>query len=292
MFAVARGSGRSLLVLGAVAAIALAACNGSTATSTPSAAPSATPATETSTPEATASPVTGCDLTGAGAALTNLSSYKFTMTLAGGAADTALATLQLDQADSYPLKGTIVNQPQWAADITIAKFHLIEVGGFDYFDPDGNGTFTQVGPDSNPGASDSIAPDASATAPDAGASPSGAAGPGLAEQFSPAQIYQTTVASSTGSGYSVAGTETKDNVQAIHCTAGSQALEQYGSTLGVTDATWTSDIWLATDGGYPVSIALVAKMKDNSLAYEFLLDLSNVNDAANKVTAPTNIGGA
>jgi hypothetical protein len=228
-------------------------------------------------------------LSGAAAALAKLSSYKFNMTLAGLAADNALANLQLDQADSYTLKGTIANQPDWAADITIDKFHLIEVGGFDYFDPDGNGTFTQVGPDQ--GAGGSISPDASAPA-DVTPGPSGAAGPGLAQQFSPAQIYQTSVASSTSSGYSVAGTETKDGVQSIHCTAGSQALEQYGSTLGVTDATWASDIWLAANGGYPVSVALVAKLKDNSLAYEVLLDLSSVNDPANKVVAPTNIGGA
>jgi hypothetical protein len=302
MFAVARRGGRSLLALGAVAALALAACSGNTATPSPTATP--TPAvTPTPTAVPTASAVAGCDLSGAGAALGTLDGYQFKMTLAGGAADTALQNLNLDPADSYVLTGTIVNRPDKGDDITIASvmpgavapstFHVIEVGGFDYFDAQGDGTFTQVqiGGDTT-GPTDSSVPTDSALPTDNSASPSAGASQGLADQFSPGEIYQATVASSTTSGYAVVGNETKDDVPSVHCTAGSIALEQYGSTLGVTDATWTSDIWIASSGGYPVSVALVAKNKDNTLAYEVLLDLSKVNDPANKVTAPTNIGGA
>ena len=300
MFRVARRGGRKLLAIGAVAALALAGCSGNTATHTPVATPTPT-AAATPTPTPT-SAVTGCDLKGASAAIGSLDSYKFKMTLAGGASDVALANLPLDQADSYDLTGTIMNKPDSRADITIesvmpgavapSKFHVIEVGGFDYFDADGNGTFTQVGPENNPVPGDSGAPVDTSEPTDSGAGPSPSAGPGLAAQFAPAAIYETTVASAAGNGFGVVGTETKDGVQAVHCSADAIALERYASTLGVTDATWTADIWLASSGGFPVSVSIVAKAKDNSLPYEVLLDLSNVNDQANNVVAPTNIGGA
>ncbi len=291
MFAVARRGGRSLIALGAVVAIALAGCSGNTATPTPKSTPTPAPADATPTPPAATNAASGCDLNGATAALGSLDSYKFTMVLGGGASDVALANLPLDQADSYTLRGTIVNKPAPGADITIDKFHVIEVGGLDYFDADGNGTFTQVGPENNPAPGDSMTPGDSSTPTD-GASASPGDGPGLAAQFSPAEIYRTTVATSTTSGYTAVGTETKDDVQAIHCVAGPIALEQYGSTLGVADATWTADIWLASNGGFPVSVAIVATAKDKTVPYEVRLDLTKVNDSANKVVAPTNIGGA
>jgi hypothetical protein len=52
------------------------------------------------------------------------------------------------------------------------------------------------------------------------------------------------------------------------------------------------DIWIAKAGGYPVSMAMVAKASDNSLAYEILFDITNVNDPTIKISAPTNIAGA
>ena len=69
------------------------------------------------------------------------------------------------------------------------------------------------------------------------------------------------------------------------------ALAEYGSTLGVTVATWSADVWIATDGGYPVSMDILATASDNSVAYEIKFDITNVNDPANKVTAPTNVTG-
>jgi hypothetical protein len=287
MSAVAMKSGRILLTLGTVASLAVAACSGTTATPTPTPTPVATPTPEvTATPVVTPAPI-ACDVAAAGTALGALDSYQFKMVLAGSAADAPLQNLPIDLADSYTLTGTIVNKPAPGADIKIAKFHVIETGGYDYFDADGNGTYTQVGPDqggSGDAGDTSIPTDTTTTAPDASLS--------LTDQFSPFGVYQTTVASSGSSGYSVVGTETKNDVEAVHCTANPTSLEAYGSTLGVTDATWTSDVWIATTGGYPVSVALIAKLQDNSLAYEVLIDLSKVNDPANTVVAPTNIGGA
>ncbi len=293
MFAAARRSGLRLLAFGASAAIAFAACSGNSATPTP--APTDTPAPTSQTTQAPSADTgttgpsgTTCDLAAADAAFAKLTSYQFKMTLVGGAAD-ALQDLPIDQADSYTLKGTIVNSPAAAVDITIGKFQLIEVGGFDYFDADGNGSFTQVGPDQSGGAGGPTdTPAAGATDTPA---PSTAPGSTLASQFTPEALFGGTVVVA-GDGFTLVGPEKKNGIDAQHCTAGTLALEQLGSTLGVNDATWTADVWLATDGGYPVAVSLVAKAKSGSVAYEILLDLSKVNDPANKVEAPKNIGGA
>jgi hypothetical protein len=290
MFAPASRSGLRLLAFTATAAIALAACNGNSATPTPqpTATPDATTAViATDTPVATVAPA-ACDLAAADTAMKKLTSYQFKMTLAGSAAD-VLQDLPIDQADAYTLTGTIVNTPASATDIKIGKFHLIETGGFDYFDADGNGSFTQVGSDqgaSGNGSSDTPT-DASPSA-----TASASAGSSLAAQFTPESLFGDNVAVAGAGGFTAAGNEDKNGVAALRCTAGDLALQQYGSTLGVNDATWTADVWLAADGGYPVAISLIAKAKDGSLPYEILLDLTKVNDPGNKVTAPTNISGA
>ena len=288
MDAQARSSGLRLLALGAAAALAFAACGGKTATPTP--APTQTPAptiaaTVTPTPTPTA---TGCDLTAADTAMQNLASYQFKMTLAGGAADALQDLPPYGEANAYTLKGTIVNKPAPAADITLDKFHIIEIGGADYQDAEGDGSFIQLGGD-NGGGDDSGTPTDTPAASDS-ASPDNS---GLVSTFAPEEMFDSgVVGSGSGGAYTLAGTETKNGVQTNHCTADQIALESYGSTLGVTDATWTADVWLASDTGYPVSVALVAKAKDGSLPFEILIDLTNVNDASNKVAAPTNISGA
>ena len=60
---------------------------------------------------------------------------------------------------------------------------------------------------------------------------------------------------------------------------------------GVAGASWTSDIWIASDGGYPVSFSVIGTASDQTLAYEVAFDISNVNDPGNKVTVPTNVVG-
>jgi hypothetical protein len=280
--------GRGLLVLAGVIAIAASACSGASSTPISSAVPTATaPATEqptesTSTLNPTASV---CDLGAADAAFAGLSSYAFEMTLAGAAADTALANLPIDQTDSYLLKGTIVNTPDPGADITIAKFHVIEVGGVDYFDADGNGSFTQIG---GAAPTDQASP-ADSTAPGASTTPQGS----LADQFSPETLFGAALGSTSSSGFSDAGPETKAGVEAEHCSGDPTALAALGAVLGISpDATWASDVWIAKAGGYPIAMTLDATNKDQSVAYGFDLTLSKVNDPSNKIVAPTNITGA
>jgi hypothetical protein len=265
MLAVSKRHGGGLLFLIAVLALVAGACGSSTASTSPGATSgqSIGPA-DTSGPAATGDQG-GTSLSGAAANLADLTSYRFRMTLAGSSFDALLTAFGDTSADIVPftISGTIVNSPAAATDAKSAIRHIIEVGGYDYIEQDdGSYVQTQV------------------------------AGAGLISGFTPQALYANAIDASADTGYSLVGTETKNTVPADHYQASAAYLAQYGSILGVANATWSADAWLAKDGGYPVSISIVAKAADGSTAYEMSFDLTNVNDPANKVTAPTNVTGA
>lgn len=206
-------------------------------------------------------------LSGAASAFSTINSYKFSMTLAGGTFGSMLSALGGSSASGnapFAMSGTITVTPEKAADITMAGFHIIEIGGYDYLDMSGTGSFIK----------------------------SAATGTSMADSFAPAKMFSSFVGTSTTSGYNKVGSETKNGVDTDHYQASSSALSELGSMLDVTGATWSADIWIAKDGGYPVSMAIIGKASDNSVACEILFDIANVNDPANKVTAPTNVTGA
>lgn len=263
MFGFAHRQGRRSLVLAAVAALAVSACGGGSATPSAAATGAAsTVPTLTATPESTAT--SGPGLAGAATALAGLSSYKFTMTLAGGAVSDTLSNLPGPGNGGngpFELSGTFILKPDKAADVTVAgALHIVSVGGSDYQDPGITGSFTKT---------DTT---------------------GIVDSLSPAAAYAM-LPSLTG-GFDVVGTETKNGIDTTHYRAGASALAELASVAGVQGATWTADIWVASDGGYPASVAIVATASDNSIAYEIKFDLTNVNDSSNTVTAPTNVTGA
>jgi hypothetical protein len=258
------------MVVAAAIAIAAAACSGNTAT--PSAASTNTPtqpaATATPTGQGPTSAPTAqasSGLDNAAAAMGNLTSYKYTMTLAGGTFDDMYSSVGGSPAapnTPFGVKGTVVLVPDKSADVTVGELHIIETGGSDYLDMGNTGGFTKT--DVQP--------------------------PGLTDQWTPASIFAAF--NPTGSGYSIVGTDTKNALLCDHYQAGASALAELASVSGVDSATWTSDIWLAQNGGFPVSMAVVARASDNSIAYEILFEITKVNDPANKVNVPTNITGA
>jgi len=271
MFRFVQGQSRGFLVLLAVLAIAPVACSGNSGTATPGGSGSTLPSPASTenegSPAATSSGgnAGGAGVAGAAAALSSLDSYKFSMTVAGDAVVSNLPTLPgaaISGNAPVTITGVEIVQPEKAADLTIASFHLIEVGGYDYFDTGSGGGFLKI---------------QSSTS--------------LADAFSPAEMFTSAISPSAASSYTDVGTETKNGVQAVHYQASSSALAELGSINGIPDAVWTADVWIAADGGYPVSMAIVATASDSSVPYEVQFDITNVNDAANKVTAPTNVTG-
>ena len=254
---------QGLLAAVAFLSLAASACSGSSASAAPSGTPTAPGGNSGSSPTSAAS---GAGLSGAVANLSVVSNYKFKMTLAGGTFGSLFALLPVGGSTgnaAFTLSGMIVTSPAQAADITMGSFHIIEIGGYDYMDL-GTGGFVKTP----------------------------VTGTGLADSLSPATLFSSSITASTAGSYQLVGSESKNGVEADHYQANAAALAEYGSILGVTDATWSADVWLAKSGGYPVSVAIVAKATDKSVAYELSFDLTNVNDPSNSVTAPTNITGA
>jgi hypothetical protein len=275
MLQVVRRRGRGLLVLTAVTAVAVSACGGSSSTQapTPSSGSTATISEATATPQASLQIVPGSQATVD--AMAALTSYKFKMTQAGtDAVDTITNLTGEATADgTVAFTGTIVLKPARAADVTTTGLQIIFVDGNDYMDVGGQGFGMTALP--TPGPSDGTGPTADEML-------------SQSDEFTPAAAY----AALRLKGYAQVGTETKNGVECDHYQPSTAALAEFGSFLSIKNATWAADIWLARDGGYPVSLSIVATAKNGTIPYEVVFDLSNINDPANKVTAPENVIGA
>lgn len=261
MFSVVRKQGRVLLTLVAIMSIAVSACSSN---SKPVASAGGSNGGAVAT-DNSANQGSGTGISGAADNFASISSYKFSMTLAGGTWGSMLSSLGGAGASgggAMTISGTVVSKPAAASDVTMSGFHIIQIGGFDYLDM-GTGSFIKSASSSS----------------------------SMADAFSPSKMFSQYVGVSDANGYNKVGSETKNGVDTDHYQASAAALTGYASLAGVANATWTVDVWIAKTGGYPVSLAMVAKASDNSLAYEILFDITNVNDPANSITAPTNVTG-
>jgi hypothetical protein len=276
VFQVAQRQTRGLLILAVAAAISLSACGGGSATPTPHASTAASTAASqsTATEQATAA---GTNLAGALSALAGVTSYKFTMTETGGSLGDTLSMLPVPPTGipSFTMSGTVILQPVKAGDVTVkGTLHVISVGGFDYADIGLSGAFTK----------------------------NESSSPSLIDSLSPIAVYSSTFGSSFdfAGGFGKKGSETKNNVDADFyqtTDAGNAALAELGSVAGLGEATWTGEIWVAKKGGYPISMTISASSlatatSEPSVIYARTFDITKVNDAGNKVTAPTNVTGA
>jgi hypothetical protein len=264
-----KGCGRGLILLMAVMSIALSGCGGSSAT--PS---GGTGSTDNGTTGGGAGSSTGVAdggvLNGAATALGKINSYQFKMTLAGSSFSSTLGALGGATATgsaAMDVSGTIILKPAQAVDVTVMGMHIIEIGGYSYLDL-GTGQFIKTK----------------------------STGKSMADAFSPSTMFSSSMSAATDSGYDKVGSESKNGVQTDHYQASAATLAVLGtalsSELGGATVTWSSDVWIATPGGYPVSYAVVAKTSDGTVVYEVSFDLTNINDSGNSVTAPTNVMGS
>jgi hypothetical protein len=268
---------RALLTLIAATALAVSACGGSSAATNSGAAANngagaASNSVATSNTGA-ANNGGGGGLSDASAAFSNITSYQFNMTLAGGTFSSLVSTLGGSGASggsAMTVTGTVIVKPQKAADVTVGGIHIIDIGGYSYMDL-GTGQFIK----------------------------SKSTGTSMADSFAPTTMFSSAVDASTADGYSKVGSENKNGVSTDHYQASTTALAEYGSMLssqlgGASNVTWSADVWIANSGsfaGCPVSMVILAKTADGKAAYEVSFDISKINDPGNKVTAPTNVMG-
>lgn len=262
---------RALVLLMVVLSLALAACSSSAATTKPKNTPkpsqavatekassdatekASAEATEEASEEASEEPSSGGgDISDAATKLSAIQSYKFKMEMAGGPFS-SLSMLSPDKnATTFTMTGTVLSKPEKAASVDMMGMKVIEVGGKTYINMLG-----------------SWMEDTSSSS-------------SIADSFSPAKLF----GSYTSFGYKPAGEGQKNGVTALHYTVDASEMKGYASMLDVEgDADWAVDLWLAKDGGYPVSLSLTAK-QGNDYAFKFVMDITNVNDPANKVEKP------
>ena len=99
--------------------------------------------------------------------------------------------------------------------------------------------------------------------------------------FDPAILLGAFANASLASGSQNLGTETKNGVNSHHYKADASLVG--GGTLGLPTGS-TIEFWTAVDGGYLVSYA--AKGFGGVAGGDMTIDVTNVNDPANKVKAP------
>jgi hypothetical protein len=265
-------AGAAALLLGSV----LAAC--SSAASTPGSAaatsgaagataPASAPAAgRTAAPVATAAAVAGRTadpvLANALTQLNGLTSYQFKLTVKGGSYATSVG--------AAGVAGTVVNKPTFAVQFTYADLEIIEIQGKNWTK---NGSSWDLSAYANlPTTYDSYGPAVQ-----------------LAHYFDLAAAPY----------YTAAGDETVNGVPTTRYTATPQILSYMVGNWGVTAANGNSDslvragdIWIAKTGGYPVRWKVTATGgvagagSGGSADFEYLLDITKANDAANKIVVP------
>jgi hypothetical protein len=268
-----------ILVVGAVLALALGACGGSSTATSPASSTGAGASTgaASQTPAPSEAPVasTGVDASVAPAAndpigaLSGLSSYKIRFSMGGSGTTGSIAAL-----GNITMAGTIVTKPDPAADITMSiggaspdasaassapglSFHVIEKDGKTWSDATGSMV---------------LQTDSSSTS--------------MVDSLSPEKLLGGL--SSYTSQMKTVGDEQKNGVATTHLQADEATLSAATSSLallGLTNAKWSWDIWVAKDGGYAVSY-IMKGTGDGGASMSISLDLSDVNSTSNVVTAP------
>ncbi len=264
---------RGLALAGAVA-LAAAACGSASSTAAPSAstasaapAASATPAASTGAAASTGSGGTaGTAIT----ALSDLNSYKVKLSMSSKGTSSGLMSM-----GDISMQGTVVAKPQKASDITLTlggvvpgasagaspagiSMRIVEVDGKTYTDF-GTGTLTE-------------STDTSQAS--------------IAASLSPEKLLGST--SMYLSQLQPVGEEQKNGVATTHYQGDEKAFAAAAAALamlGLKDAKWTWDVWIAKEGGYAVSYAMAGTGSDSS-SLSITMDITDVNSASNVVKGP------
>jgi hypothetical protein len=184
--------------------------------------------------------------------LDSLTSYRFTASTSGSTAGGQAAPSSAATAATFLITGTVINKPLRALWITASGAQFILVGSQAWTSFD-NTTWTVIDPNAA----------------------------GLAE-FLPTNNYPTWF-DANAPDFKALGDESKNGVPCVHYKGSGSLLSLYGAT-GSPSAGLQDDLWIAKDGNYPVSGAYGLP---GYFGYSF--DVTNVNDASNIVTPPTDV---
>jgi hypothetical protein len=240
---------------GALLVISLAGCSGQAAV--PSAAPSleapgSSPVLQT--PAASDDPAAEeLDFKASAAAFAKVNSYQFTVLLSTGTAPSA------------KIAGVVVLRPSRSVTFTMSGGTSSETT-----------TYTVIGERAWMESTSSSSGLVELTAADANAIFAG---------WEPSHLIDTSFATK-GSVYKRVGKEQRNGVAVIHYTASPATVAKNSAPYG-KGGRWSADLWVAARGGYVISSVAEALSADVSIpGYRVALDLTHVDDPANKVAAP------
>ena len=261
-----------LLSLAAIAALAIAACGGSAASTSPSEAPAASeaPTPASSAPESVAPPseapasapaAAGPDVGAAAAALEDVQRYALDLTVAG-----LIPTASGES--SITMSGTVDRENQAYQFAMSGMAGLEALGGSEV-------SFILIGDDAWISTGDgNFIP-----------TPGGAS---MFSQFTEGLAPETLlgmVPPSALTGMTEVGQEEKNGVATTHYRVTGADQPQVAEGLGA-DA--VVDVWVADDGGYMVGMVLNGTMDVNGTAtpIQMSMDISRINDETIEIEAP------
>jgi hypothetical protein len=191
--------------------------------------------------------------TGIASNLDKLASYQFTETMSGSSFGAEASS----DTSGATISGTVINQPVKKLWINYAGTQFIVIGDQQWISSDGTSW-------------DSAGTDTSAFS-----------------SLLPGQLYATWF-DSFASGYKSAGDDTQNGVACTHYKGDNSISSLYGTLAGV-QGTFTADLWVAKDGGYPVKgvLGYSASAGGQGGAFGYTLDVTHVNDSSNAVAEPS-----
>jgi hypothetical protein len=267
-----------LLVLMLVAVLAIGACGSSStpaATSGSSATPAATsgggetaaPAGETPAPagETPAPAASGpVDISAAAAGLENLDNYSFRIDMK---AEGGSEFMMVPSGGSLVMEGDVILKPTQAVDVTMTTSDGSTETAIGYRII-GDTAYINLGGESW----------MSAPADDA---------ENAVDAFKPEAMLGSY---SNLDGLAKVGEEEKNGIACEHYA--STADPGIGDMFGLPGASWTSDVWIAKDGGYMVSAVMTATGKNASGkagTFTLAVDVTGANDPNLVIEPPANV---
>jgi hypothetical protein len=239
--------------LGLAAGLVVAACGSSSSNNPLNNLPGAS-----NLPAANGTAGGGSLISGLSSNLDTLTSYQFSESI--GASGVGLGASPGDSGTTLLITGTVINKPTQAISINNFGIQTIVIGTQQWTSMDGNSWYPADNTD-----------------------------PTTVTDLLPGHDYaQWFDANSTG--FSVAGTETKNGVTCIHY-KGSDSLGSLYAGLAGVSANFQADLWVAKDGNYPVSgvYGFFASSGGQAGSFGYSFDVTHINDPANAVTPPANV---